>query len=81
MSLSDREENWIQNGLHNEPHVAIQLWAALTQNDLWDLAQLVLVLVYLKTKFLLHVLDLVHHQFAKVPAKQWHLVDLWVDLL
>ena len=79
ISLIQAEEYGVENRLHNKPHPAIELRAVVPQHNLWDLPQLILIIVWFKGYMLLHELDLFDHHLAPLSPKQRHSVNVRKD--
>ena len=81
LTLEQGNDDWVDDGLHHKVHVAVQLWAVLSQNNLRDLAQLVFVVVGCERNFPDHMPDLLHQHFAELAPKDWHPINLREHLL
>ena len=81
ISLIQAQEYRVEDSLHHEPHTAIQLRAVVPQHNLWDLPELILIVIRFKCNVILHELDLFDHHLAPLPPKQRHGVDVRKDPL
>lgn len=81
ISLIQAEEYGVENRLHNKPHPAIELRAVVPQHNLWDLPQLILIIVWFKGYMLLHEFDLFDHHLAPLTAEKGNRINLRKHLL
>ena len=81
LTLKQRNDDGVDDGLHHKIHIPVQLWAVLSQNNLRDLAQLVFVVVGCERNLPDHMPDLLDQHFAELAPKDWDSINLREDLL